>query len=165
MIDATTRRRSPRRDRWIPWAFVAFFLTFIAVDAVMVMLAVGSFSGVATENAYQKGLAYNRTLEAAERQKALGWSADIAFAGNGPQAGRLLVRLVDGGGRPLAGASVSAELVRPLQAGYDFTVPLDGVGDRYQADIALPLPGQWEVRLTAEDRANTFRHSQRIFVR
>lgn len=165
MIDAIARRRSPARDRWIPWAFVAFFVTFIAVDAVMVVLALDTFPGVSTENPYQEGLAYNQTLEQEEREKALGWTADIAFKESGPQAGRLVVRLVDAKGVPLYRASVSAELVRPLQAGYDFTVPLDGSGERFQADISLPLPGQWEVRLTAEDRAGSFHHRQRIFVR
>jgi nitrogen fixation protein FixH len=164
MINKAMPKRRASRDRWIPWAFVAFFATFIAVDAVMVVLAVSSFSGVSTENAYQEGLAYNRTLAEAQREKALGWRIDLAYAPSGPRQGRLIVGLMDRRGVPLSRATVSAELVRPTQEGLDFTVSLARDGESFAADLELPLAGQWEVRLVAARPDGAFHHRQRIIV-
>jgi nitrogen fixation protein FixH len=163
MSMAMAQRRSTR-DRWIPWSFVAFFVSFITVDAVMVYLAVGSFSGVSTQNAYQEGLAYNETLAEARREKALGWTMDVGFAATGERQGRLSVTLLDRSGAPLHGATVTAELVRPTQEGLDFTVPLAGAGQSFAADLELPLSGQWEVRLVAARADATLHHRQRIIV-
>lgn len=163
MSTALTQRR-PHRDRWIPWAFVAFFATFIAVDAVMVYLAVGSFSGVSTQNAYQEGLEYNDKLAAMRREKALGWTAAVDFRASGPQQGRLVVTLLDRDGTPLTQAKAQAELVRPTQEGYDFTVPLVREGEHFAADLDLPLAGQWEVRLAVSRGADSFHQRERIIV-
>jgi nitrogen fixation protein FixH len=164
-MNAAAAPRGASRDRWIPWAFVGFFATFITVDAVMVVLAVDSFSGVSTQNAYQEGLAYNETLAQAEREKALGWTADLAFLPSGPRQGRLSLTLLDRAGLPLSLASVTAELVRPTQEGFDFVVPLASDGEKFAAELDLPLSGQWEVRLVARQSDGSSLHRrQRIVV-
>ena len=67
------------RDRWIPWAFVAFFGVVLAVNAVMIWVAFVTWPGLETTSAYQKGLAYNRTLAASQAQEALGWRVDVEW--------------------------------------------------------------------------------------
>ena len=79
------RRFGP--DGWIPMIFVGGFLVIAAVNGVMIWLAVDTFTGIATERHYEKGLAYNQALAAAEVQAALGWTAETAFEGSGPGAG------------------------------------------------------------------------------
>ena len=51
-----------RRSRWIPWAFVAFFGVVLAANAAMVVIALASWPGLETQQAYQRGLAYDDAL-------------------------------------------------------------------------------------------------------
>ena len=68
------------RSRWIPYAFVAFFGVVLLANGTMIGLAFATWTGLETEGAYQKGLAYNRVLDRARAQAALGWRVDLAFA-------------------------------------------------------------------------------------
>lgn len=157
-----TAKPSRPADRWIPWMFVLFFGIVAALDATFVTIALKTNTGTITDNAYEKGVAYNKTLEAAAKQNALGWQADI-----GLDADRdVTVTLRDSGGLPLEGASVLAKLVRPVQDGYDFELPLtDRGGGLYAAPAAFPLPGQWSVRIFASWQGKQYQHSRTIVIR
>jgi nitrogen fixation protein FixH len=155
-----------RSGRWIPWAFVGGFAVVFAANAAMVAFAVGSWTGMETEDAWRNGIAYNRALEAARAQEALGWQVSLRFAPTAPLAGRLEAVLLDRDGAPLDDAMVSASLVRPLGEGHDREVVLQAEGGgRYVARIELPLAGQWEARLAASGPAGSHRLDARFVVR
>jgi nitrogen fixation protein FixH len=150
-------------DRFIPWLFVLFFAVVFAVNGVFVYLAVGSNPGIVTEEPYEKGLAFNKTLEKAERQAALGWSGDIAAS---EVDGDLIFSLKDKAGKPVAGASVRAEFTRPAQGGVDFSLTLaEGKKGTYQAAIHAPLKGAWTVRVFAEKEGSAFEESSPVVLR
>ena len=65
---SAVRRAEP--GRLYPWIFVAAMGLVILVNAGMIYLAVHSFTGLATQDPYGKGLAFNRTLAAAQAQAA-----------------------------------------------------------------------------------------------
>jgi nitrogen fixation protein FixH len=160
-----TDLRRTGRDTWIPWAFVGFFLVVFAVNGAMMTIAFKTWTGLDTENAYQEGLAYNDRLAERRAQQALRWQAGFAFTASGPRQGEIALTLADADGNPLSRAAVTAALVRPTQAGHDITVTLDHQGDgRYAADVALPLAGQWDVRLLADHARGTYRLHERILV-
>jgi nitrogen fixation protein FixH len=71
---------------WYPWIFVAGMLVVVVVNAVMITYAIGTFPGLQTEDAYRKGLAYNRTLAAAREQEERGWQATVRFEADRPEA-------------------------------------------------------------------------------
>lgn len=132
-------------DRRVPWMFVAFFAAIAIIDAGLVTIAVRTGTGTVTEQAYEKGLDYNRTLEAAARQAAEGWQGAIGLEGR-----RLSFALKDRDGGPVRGAAVRAEIVRPVAAGRDFGLPLrEAAPGVYEAETDFPLPGQWNVRIYA----------------
>ena len=54
-----------------------------AVNGAMIWIALSSWTGLATNQPYDKGLTYNRNLEAAARQAALGWQPRLAGAADG----------------------------------------------------------------------------------
>lgn len=167
MTMSWSRRRSARTPYgWVPYAFVGFFAFVFAINGVMIWLALTTWTGLETEGAYQKGLAYNRQLAAAEMQAALGWQADAAFERSGPQAGTLELRLGDQDGRIVAEADVVARFVRPTHEGHDFEARLapapDGV---YRALVDFPLPGQWDVELEARAPEGRYRLQERLFIR
>ncbi len=147
------------RDKWIPWYFVLFFVVLAAVDAVMVTLAVRTQTGVVTTHAYEKGLAYNETIKAAEKQAALGWNAKLDFTAGEAKKGTLSVSVQDASGKPLK-ADMRAEITRPTQAGMDFSLALK----EGKNALEFPASGLWEVRLFASRDGNEFQQAKRIVV-
>jgi nitrogen fixation protein FixH len=159
----TPSNETRRCDRWIPWAFVGFFAIVLAANGMLVYFAAASWTGLDTEEYYIKGLTYNRTLEEAARQRALGWKGTLALRPAVRGGQELALELRDSKGLGLSGGTVQAEFVRPTHTGYDFSVNLTDRGNgRYVAAVALPLPGQWDVRVDVRHPYGAFRLMQRV---
>ena len=160
MSETTTGPRPS--DRWIPWSIVAFFVALTAILAHFVWLAVHNFPGTVADKAYEQGLAYNQVLQAAAAQDKLGWHAALAFA-TPAQTLRLTYTLQDATGTPLRAAAVQGWLYRPSSSKLDEKLTLmetqPGV---YEAELAKPAAGLWEVRLAAQRGADRHQHSERI---
>ena len=148
----TAAAASPRRltGRVVLAMLLAFFGVVAAVNAVFIVLAMRSFSGVSAEGAYQRGLAWNHELAAAAAQKARDWRVQVeAERADGDV--KLRVVVADAAGRPLEGLAVRAALRRPASQGHDVSVELGASGrGSYAADVGLPLRGQWDLRLEVE---------------
>ena len=102
-------------DQWIPWYFVLFFAVFIILDSIFVYIAITSQTGVVTDKAYEKGLAYDSLLEESRLQKELGVQHEVSY-----DAPLLKLSLKDRDGHPIEAAKVTAKMIRPVQAGYCF---------------------------------------------
>ena len=153
-------------DRWIPWLFVGLFALVLVVNGSMIFVAFSTFPGLETTNAYQRGLAYNRQLDAVDQQEALGWKVAFDFTQEEARRVALQLDLEDRLGNRIQDADVRARFVRPTHEGVDRTVALDHqIGGRYQAQVALPLDGQWNIHLTVDADGQTYRLSERVFVR
>ncbi len=169
---ATTTRstasadQSPERQAaWIPWVFVGLFLLVLAANGTLVVIAVSTFTGLETTQAYEKGLAYNNRLAAAAEQESLGWAAEFEMTPMGEQRVALTFDLTDQLGSPITSAEVKAVLLRPVQEGHDMTIRLADLGHgRYAAEAVLPLPGQWDIQLTARAREKAYQLAERIHV-
>lgn len=154
-----------RRSLWIPWALGGIFLVFLIANGVMVYFAGRSWTGLETESAYEKGLAYNDTIAAAEAQAALGWRVDVEAGVAGVSEAWIEVRLADREGRPIAAQQVWARLVRPTSEGHDRDAALTAVGaGRYRGVFDLSLPGQWDLRVRIEHAGGVYRTSRRVFL-
>jgi nitrogen fixation protein FixH len=131
-------------------AVLAFFAFVIAVNGIYIALAMWSWSGLSTEDAYQRGLAYNQTLAEAEAQRALNWQVKAVLEPMAGGGARLTVAFTDRSGAPVEGLTVSGDLRRPVRDDLDRAVDLvrDGPG-RYGADVDQLAAGQWDVRLRA----------------
>ena len=140
---------------------VSAFLVVSAANGLMIWSALSSWSGLVSDSAYQEGLGFDRVLAESRAEAALGWKATIAY-----DRGRIAVQLSDAKGQPLAGMALSAVLLRPTREGFDRAAPLEEVAPgRYEAAIDLPLPGQWDVRVTVKSAGRTrFHAEQRILV-
>ncbi len=154
------------RSWWIPWSFLGFFVVVFVANGIMVFFAFDSWTGVTTENAYEKGLAYNEQLAEARAQEKRGWQAGFAFAPTGSLRGSVELDLKDSFGTPIRGAAVGIALVRPTHAGHDVTFELRDLGDgRYGGEIELPLAGQWDIHLLADHERGSYRLHRRILVK
>jgi nitrogen fixation protein FixH len=152
--------------RWIPWTFVGGLAVVVAVNGVLAYFAIVSSTGLVTEQPFERGNDYNRVLDAAAAQDALGWRGAVHFAPSGDSGGALAAELTDRSGRPLSGLSVTARLVRPVEPLPDLVVPLAEIGGgRYAAVTAVSRPGQWDVQVVARQGAALFAFAQRIVVK
>lgn len=145
-------------DKLIPWYFVLFFLVVFVVNGIFIYLALESYTGVVTDEAYEKGLAYDSLLEESREQAEMGIQHKARY-----EAPVLRLELKDRDGHPIEGAHVTAKMIRPVQAGYDFEVPLTPHGGGvYAADIHPPLPGAWTAKMEAQWDGQVFRTTYKM---
>lgn len=124
------------------WLF-GFFVTFATVDAFFVYIAVQTHAGVVTEQSYEKGLKYNTALEQAKMQAEMDIKVKTSLDNN-----VLSVTLTDKSNAPLIGATVTAQLKRPVHQGYDFDLLLHHKGNGvYKKDVTMPLAGVWTAEI------------------
>lgn len=136
---AVTLNSSKNKEsgKWVLLSFIAFFGVIIAVNAVFITAALDTHSGVVIEQPYEKGLAFNETLEKAKAQADIDHKVSYE---NGT------LRLI----LPVSNAAVEASFLRPVKDGHDFKISLLHKGDGvYEATPQMPLPGAWTVRLKA----------------
>lgn len=129
---------------------IAFFAVIIAVNLTFVYFALDSWPGLTTQKAYEEGVAYNKTLESAARQDAMGWRSHVVLGPSTPKGTRMLTLTMTGPDGPLAGLAAQARLTRPLGEG--LTVDARLAEDRpglYAALLRLPALGRWQVEVTA----------------
>lgn len=160
----------PRRSDgwWYPWLFVIGLGIVVAVNALMAYFALSTWTGV-EKHPFRKGIAYNKNIEDAKKQKAMHWSLGVNFTyegvekGTSHRKGEVVVAFHDKDGLPLDGLNVRAMFVRPTSAGHDQTVPLKALEQgRYGASVSLPLPGLWDVRVIALGGKVPYQHVTRI---
>jgi nitrogen fixation protein FixH len=161
-----TGPRRPRRPlTWGPWVFFAMFAVVFAANGIMVVFAFGSWTGLETRGAYEKGVTYNETLAAARAQAALGWRVEITLEPTGTGLVRLEAAFRDRDGRPPRLTAVTARLIRPTHSGHDLVLALAAQGmGRYGTETTLPLPGQWDVRVHAEHAGGSYQATRRVVV-
>lgn len=160
------RDRRARRSGWIPWAFVAFFGVVLAANVTMIVIAFWSWTGVETDRGWRSGLAYKRALEAERAQMTLGWDAALDFEQQGEREATIGLTLEDRHGNPIEDAHVEARFIRPTHDGYDFAADVPRYrGGTYQAEVELPLAGQWDVRVAATAGGDTYRLRKRVHLR
>jgi len=150
-------------SRYIPWIFVGGFAIVIAVNATMIWLAVGSFSGLYTTKPRERGLAYNAVIAEQVQRDALGWRFDTTWR---PEANRLEVVLLDADGKALAPSTLAAQLVRPVEKRAPLAVALvpTDIG-RFAADLVLPERGNWDLDIVVERGADRFAVTRRMFLK
>jgi nitrogen fixation protein FixH len=159
-------KRSRPRGWWYPWIFVGFFFLTFGVNGALVYFAMSTWTGLETQHYWQRGTTYNAALEGARQQRDRGWQVDIDFQAVDVTSARLAITLKDHYGNSLTEAKVTAQLVRPTSEGHDFTIELAYAGDgRYAADFALPLPGQWDIRVIADHPQGDYQEVKRIVVK
>lgn len=152
---------------WYPYIFVAGFGVVIAVNGIMAYFATSTFTGLWTQNAFDKGVAYNQNLALAEAQALMGWTVETKVApvdGDLPRA-NVAISYVDRDGRPVEGLEVVATFKRPTVGGHDFEAPLSAVGSgTYGAIIDLPLKGLWDLEAVALGVTESYQHAHRFVI-
>ena len=154
------RELDRRRGRLVPWIIAAFYATFTTTLIGFVVIAYRNPPSEVTSEAYEKGLAYNDTIEKADVADALGWRSTTTYG-----RGLIQFELRDNRGRMIDAAVVRAWFVHPAEAANDRTVDLQSKGNGlYQAAVALPQAGLWTIHVTAEKAGRQYQAVTRIEV-
>lgn len=153
--------------RHVFYIVLGFFGVIFAANGVMVFYAVTGFSGVESSNAYEAGLAFDRTIKASHEQDARGWKVVIEHAERGDGAVSFKVIPRDGEGVAAPGLSVLATFKRPVDAALDRSVQLKEIEPGvYETAVTLPAKGQWILELTAmQGERELYRSRNRIMVK
>jgi nitrogen fixation protein FixH len=148
----------------IPYIFFAFFAVVLAVNIFYIYLSKKTWHGLISENAYQKGLNYNQSLELAKKQKELGWKISINYNPINPNSGVFMVKLFDKNGNPINDANILLNIKRPSQSNLDFSQQLNFSEGFYQAQVEFPLRGQWEIEAVASRGLDIFQEVKRYVI-
>jgi nitrogen fixation protein FixH len=143
---------APRRSGWIPWVFVWGMVLVVVVNAIMVWFALSTFTGTTVERSYERGRLYNEVIAEADRQARIGWRFSLVWEADvsAPLAGKVVLTAADSGSAPLDRLSIEGVVLRPLEAPEPIALGFTQVAPgRYIARLAVPKPGQWEVRVEA----------------
>lgn len=139
--------------------FIAVFGVIIGVNVFMAVNAVRTFPGLEVSSSYADSQDFNVRRDA---QEALGWTAEVELD---PEAGVLLLHLLDADGQPARPAALEALLTRPTNQTDDQLLDLVLTGGAYVAPADL-APGRWRLRLTGESSDGTaYRHNITFTVR
>ncbi len=154
------------RQRWIPSLFFLGFFIVIAVNAVLIVSATRTFSGLVVEHPYKKGVEYTRMQAELTAQRALHW--DYRLVSRQAEDGRVDLALVwsDAAGKPLRSLDVSIELSRPVENQTAQSLRLsEAVPGEYRGSIMLPRNGLWDIRFLARRGDDSFIGAERLTVR
>ncbi|OAN55197.1 hypothetical protein A6A04_11055 [Paramagnetospirillum marisnigri] len=150
---------------WYPYIFVACFLLVMAVNFTMAYFASSTFSGLSTEQPYEKGLAYNQTIEAVRKQDEMGWKVDVQVEPGANHSAHVTISYRDRNGNPVEDLSVTAQMVRPTAKGHDREVTLTRISPgTYATHQELPLSGVWDMSVAAIAPGVEYGLSRRILV-
>ncbi len=157
-----------QRGWWYPYIFVGLFVVVVSVNAIMAYFATSTFTGLETEGAYQKGLAYNDNLALAQAQEALGWTVETKatpVTGQGPRA-EITVSYRDRDGKPVDGLEVGAKMIRPTAKGLDHKIALKPLGNgTYGGAYQLPVNGVWDMDIVAIGPDVSYEHAHRFVIK
>lgn len=154
----TTNPMPRPSDKYIPWYIVAFFVFLTVLFGWFVYIAEHTYTGVVTDEAYEKGLAYNAVIAAADAQEKMGWGSSLSYKDK-----RITFSLHDKQGKPVTGATVTMWFYRPVHDGKDSEVGMKEQGTGVYAAQQLPSqPGLWEIRVLAVKGEDRYQTSKRM---
>ncbi|MBT5940675.1 MAG: FixH family protein [Rhodospirillaceae bacterium] len=136
--------KNPVTGRSVLWWVISFFMVIFIANFFFIYFALTTWTGLSTENAYEKGVRYNETLDQGAQQKKLGWQSRVVLT----KTGQLRISMLDRAGQPLTGLAVKANLIRPVIEGSDQQITLrETTPGIYQAAVRLSHLGRWRVEV------------------
>lgn len=151
--------------RWIPLLFILFFLGLFAVTGNFVRLALTTFTGLVSTNAYERGLAYDEVIAAEEAQAEQGWQIEFNLPELSGEGQTAALTLVDRDGNPLADANVIMMAERMTRYAQQVRVTLTDQGNGlYATPIEFPIAGRWFISVLADVNGARHFETREIFL-
>ena len=162
MTDAATtpaRAVRPITGRFVLICLIVFFGLIIAMNVVMMKLAIETLPGTEVDSPYAASLAYGSEIEAAHAQAARGWAVNAQVTRDGDGGATVQVEARDRDGTPLSGVVFSSRLERPADRRLDQPVELAAIGNAvHRGRVERLAAGQWELIIEGD------RSGERVFL-
>ncbi len=162
----TDRKSAPAlRNPWV-LGWIGLVVTVLAVNLIMVYLAIATNPGLVNPDYYERGQDYERTL-ISRRARDPNWTmqADVPrpLRVGEPQSIRFF--LVDKSGQPVDPDAVTFFAYRPSDAARDFSSSMwrEGTG-RYVVEATFPLVGVWDLLIAARTGEDEYSVGERVSV-
>ena len=153
--------RSPMIQVWCGLLFI-----FFVANGVFIYLALTSNPGLVVDNYYDRGQDYEKTMMTRMAAEAT-WDMRIELIDVPVQDRPGMVRffLTDNSGKLQIPDSVTLFVYRASNAKGDFDVPMKELNTGvYQAEVAFPLPGTWDLLAVVLKDGAEFSEALRIHV-
>lgn len=161
MSDAatTTAPGRPITGRFVLVCLIVFFGLIIAMNLVMMKLAIETLPGTEVDSPYAASLAYGNEIEAARAQATRGWFVVAHVARDADGGASVRVEAKDREGKPLTDVVFTSRLERPADRRLDQPVELAAIGGAaYRGRVAQLAAGQWSLVLEGA------RNGERVFL-
>lgn len=136
--------------------------SLVALQLVLVSLAVGDPSVAIEKDYYQKATDWDEAVQRRAMSDRLRWSAGVELKPT-HHATTVVVRMQDSSATSLAGLDVQVDAFHNARAGDVQHVVLREVSEGvYQGDAPLTRPGLWEVRIVARHGEDVFLDTVRL---
>jgi len=157
ILDEDMNIRRPVTGRTVLVWVLAFFGFIFAANGALVFFALDSWPGLVSDKAYDEGVSYNRTLDAAAVQARRGWSSELAFVPGGKTGdGNVQLRLTGPDKAPVTGLKARVRFHRPVGDDFEETALLKEIAaGLYAAPVALPLSGRWYAEIDVRRKQDT----------
>ena len=154
------------RGWWYPYLLLGLLGVVMCVNGLMAYFATSTFNGVITDNAYEKGVNYNKTLDAARKQSDLNWSVNAQMTpGTGGHKANITLTYLDKNNHGIEGLDVQALVERPNVAGKEVRIVFTSKGGgNYAVEASLPEAGQWDFDILAMGNEATYQLQRRFVV-
>jgi hypothetical protein len=135
-----------KREPWV-WMLLSIPLAAVIMGAVMITLAIQSWSGLVVDDYYQQGKQINRVLQRDRVAWELGLAAGLRLAGDDS----IEIRFVPASGR-VPGEQIELLFVHATRPGLDRRLLLDNrAAGPLRASLVLPGEGRWNLYLQTAD--------------
>jgi nitrogen fixation protein FixH len=142
---------------------VGFFAVVFAVNGVMAVAAISTFSGLDSDSPYQAGLAFDAEIADARAQRALHWQVQATVVKTDAGATRIDISARDPDGVPLPGLAATASLVHPTDRRRDRDLALTEDTPGHFRGVTGPAVGQWDVVIDlSRDGTRLFQSKNRV---
>lgn len=161
MSDAATATAPgrPITGRFVLICLIVFFGLIIAINVVMMKLAIETLPGTEVDSPYAASLAYGNEIEAARAQATRGWAVVAHVAREEDGGASVHIEAKDREGKPLTDVVFTSRLERPADRRLDQPVELASIGGAvYRGRVAQLASGQWSLVLEGD------RNGERVFL-
>jgi nitrogen fixation protein FixH len=148
-------------NRW-PIAITVALLVQVAFGVWMVRTANGDPHFAVLPDYYARGVAWDSTMAQAQRDKALGWRANMAMTRSGTRSAAVTVEVRDAHGAPVLADSLTVFATAIAHSTVVDTVRLRTGAAVATGRVARAPAGLWEVTLRAHRGDDVFTSTARI---
>lgn len=167
LMNISQDSKSAMRNPWV-LGWLGLLVTVVAINIAFIVTAFNTAPGLVDENYYEKGRDHEKHFQQKlEARNRLGWDIRIQVPETitlGKPA-NYSINVVDQAGHPVRDAKVSLHAYRPSDAAADMQGPMENFAPGvYQARIALPLKGFWDLKVKVSRGEDELELEQRITV-